>query len=143
LREAVRVLKPGGALYIACPNYLRFYEPHYKILWLPLMPQFLGRAYLRLRGRNPIMLSQLTYTTNGRLRRLLRALQPECEFVDVHERQFLDKRAAGAFSSRQYRWLARFTQVPVLGTALLRFVLFALRVREGGCEMMVFKRATT
>ncbi len=143
LREAVRVLKPGGALYIACPNYLRFYEPHYKILWLPLMPQFLARAYLRLRGRNPVMLTQLTYTTNSRLRRLLRALQPECKFVDLHESQFLEKRAAGAFASRKYRWLARWTRIPVLGTALLRMVLFALHTREGGCEMMLFKRTGT
>ena len=140
LREAVRVLKPGGALYIACPNYLRFYEPHYKIFWLPLLPQFLGRAYLRLRGRNPVMLAQLTYTTNGRLRRLLAALKPECEFVDLHERQFLDKRAAGTFASRKYRLLARWTRIPVLGIVLLRMVLFALRTREGGCEMMLFKR---
>jgi SAM-dependent methyltransferase len=142
LREAVRVLKPGGALYIACPNYFRFYEPHYKIFWLPLMPKFLGRAYLRLRGRNPVMLSQLTYTTNGRLRRLLRALAPECEFVDLHERQFLEKRATGEFASRKYRLLARWTQTPVFGPALLRMVMFALRIRQGGCEMMVFKTAT-
>ncbi len=141
LREAVRVLKPGGALYVACPNYLRFYEPHYKILWFPLMPQFLARAYLRLRGRNPVMLSQLTYTTNGRLRRLLRALAPQCEFIDLHERQFLEKRAARAFASRRYRLLARLTRIPVLGAALLRLVLFVLRAREGGCEMMLFKRA--
>ncbi len=141
LREAVRVLKRGGALYIACPNYLRFYEPHYKIFWLPLMPRFLGRVYLRMRGRNPVMLSQLTYTTNSRLRRFLRALEPECEFVDLHERQFLEKRAAGTFTSRKYRLLVRLTQIPILGTGLLRMILFALRTREGGCEMMVFKRA--
>jgi SAM-dependent methyltransferase len=140
LREAVRVLKPGGALYIACPNYLRFYEPHYKIVWLPLMPRFLGRAYLRLRGRNPVMLTQLTYTTNNGLRRLLDSFKPECEFVDLHERQFLDKRATGAFASRKYRLLARLTRVPIFGAPLLRVVLFALRTREGGCEMMLFKK---
>jgi len=35
--EALRVLKHGGAIYIASPNYLRFYEPHYKIKWIPLL----------------------------------------------------------------------------------------------------------
>jgi ubiquinone/menaquinone biosynthesis C-methylase UbiE len=29
LTEAMRVVKPEGVIYIACPNYLRFYEPHY------------------------------------------------------------------------------------------------------------------
>jgi ubiquinone/menaquinone biosynthesis C-methylase UbiE len=54
LDEALRVLKSGGALYIACPNYLRFYEPHYKIWFISLLPKFLGGVYLRLRGRDPI-----------------------------------------------------------------------------------------
>jgi SAM-dependent methyltransferase len=140
LREAVRVLKPGGALYIACPNYLLFYEPHYKIFWLPLMPELLGRAYLGLRGRDPVMLPQLTYTTNVRLRLLLRSLGPGCNYVDLHERQFLEKRNAGTFASRQFQLLARLTRIPVLGSILLRLVLSAIRIREGGCEMMVFKK---
>ena len=143
LQEAVRVLKPGGALYIACPNYLRFYEPHYKIFWLPLMPQVLARGYLRLRGRNPVMLKQLTYTTNGRLRRVLRALGQECKFLDLHEQQFLEKRTTRAFTSRAYRLLARATQIPILGNALLQLVLIALRIRQGGCEMMAFRKGST
>ena len=31
LREAARAVREGGVIYVACPNYLRFYEPHYKI----------------------------------------------------------------------------------------------------------------
>ena len=77
LNEALRVLKDGGAIYIASPNYLRFYEPHYKIKWFPLLPKFLGRGYLRLRGRDPVLLDQLTYTTNARLRALFRGLGAE------------------------------------------------------------------
>ena len=141
LREAMRVLKPGGALYIACPNYLRFYEPHYKIFWLPLMPKLVGRVYLGLRGRDPVMLPQLTYTTNARLRRYLRALGPGCKYVDLHEQQFLEKRSAGTFASRKFQLLARLTRIPVLGRVLLRLVLFAIRIREGGCEMVLFKRS--
>ena len=76
VREAARVVREGGAIYIACPNYLRFYEPHYKIFWAPLLPKTLGRIYLRLRGRSPAMLNQLTYTTNRRLRKLLAELGP-------------------------------------------------------------------
>src|ERR1700730_3101244 len=68
LKEALRVAKRDAAVYIACPNYLRWYEPHYKVRWLPLMPKTLGRLYLRARGRNPAMLGQLNYTTNARVR---------------------------------------------------------------------------
>ena len=74
LNEALRVLKPGGAIYVACPNYLRFYEPHYKVLFFPLLPKFLASFYLRMRRRDPVLLRQLTYTTNRRVRRLLRKL---------------------------------------------------------------------
>lgn len=74
LSEAFRVLKPGGAIYVACPNYLRFYESHYKLWFWPLMPKFLGSWYLRLRGRDPVLLDQLTYTTNWRARNLLASL---------------------------------------------------------------------
>ncbi|HXF12766.1 MAG TPA: methyltransferase domain-containing protein [Terriglobales bacterium] len=89
LNEALRVLKPGGAIYVACPNYLRFYEPHYKVLFFPLLPKFLASFYLRMRRRDPVLLRQLTYTTNRRVRRLLRKLN--LQFMDLNERGFLDK----------------------------------------------------
>jgi SAM-dependent methyltransferase len=142
LKEAFRVLKPGGALYVACPNYLRFYEPHYKIAWLPLMPRLLGSAYLRMRGRNPVMLKQLTYTTNNRVRKLLQEL-PNCELIDLNEKQFLEKRAAKAFASRKYQLLGQMTQTPILGAVMLQLVLFGLRVRQGGCEMMVIRNVAS
>ena len=94
LSEALRVLKDGGAIYIASPNYLRFYEPHYKVKWFPLLPKFLGRWYLQLRGRDPVLLSQLTYTTNARLKALFRGLGPEYAVIDLHREMFLKKCAS-------------------------------------------------
>ena len=140
LREAVRVLKPRGALYLACPNYLRFYEPHYKIFWLPLMPRRLGRFYLRLRGRNPVMLEQLTYTTNRRLRSLLEALGPEYETIDLPREEFLRTRKAKSFASRGSRMVSKATHLPLLGPLCLKFVLLFIRLRAGGCEMMVIRQ---
>ncbi len=64
LAEAWRVLRPGGHFYLACENYLAFWEPHYCVPWLPLMPKPLGRLYLRLLGRSPAFLVEsITYTT--------------------------------------------------------------------------------
>ena len=142
LREAVRVLRPGGALYVACPNYLRFYEPHYKVVWLPLLPKSLGRAYLRLRGRNPIMLRDLHYTTNHRLRIKLEQLGDEFEVLDFHQEQFNRKCAGqGEFASSWARLLKKMIAFPRLGPVLRALVLRWIRLREGGCEMLVLCRA--
>jgi len=53
LSEVARVLAPGGRCYLTFENYGCFYEPHYRVFWLPYLPRPLGRLYLRLRGRDP------------------------------------------------------------------------------------------
>jgi len=56
IEEIARVLKPGGRAYITFENYLSFFEPHYRVRWLPLLPKPLGGLYLRLIGRDPYFL---------------------------------------------------------------------------------------
>ena len=114
LGEALRVLKDGGAIYIASPNYLRFYEPHYKIKWFPAAAQIFGRWYLRLRGRDPVLLEQLIYTTNARLRALFRGLGAQYVVIDLHRETFLRKCAQLSFSSRRARFIGRMIRVPGL-----------------------------
>lgn len=54
LSEARRVLRPGGAMYVICPNYAAFRrEAHYGVFWPPFMPRALGARYLRWRGKVP------------------------------------------------------------------------------------------
>ncbi len=137
LFEAARVLKPGGAIYIASPNYLRFYESHYKIFWFPLLPKGLGRLYLRARGRNPVLLDQLTYTTNRRLTTLLRKLGPGYTTTDLHRASFLEKCRRGTFLSFRARAVSRMTQLPFIGSAVCVAALWFLRCSEGGSEMLV------
>ena len=67
IREMYRVLKPNGKIYHEIPNYLFPMEPHYKILWIPLMPKSLGRIYAKLRGKNPHFLNHLNYTTPSKV----------------------------------------------------------------------------
>lgn len=63
LEEIYRVLKPGGQCFISCENYFSFYEPHYKIPWLPLLPKSIGTIYLKFLKRNPTFLNEYIYYT--------------------------------------------------------------------------------
>jgi 2-polyprenyl-3-methyl-5-hydroxy-6-metoxy-1,4-benzoquinol methylase len=54
IREAFRVLKPGGSFIGIAPNYLAFrQEAHYHVPWLPLFPRPLAHKYLLRRGLDP------------------------------------------------------------------------------------------
>jgi ubiquinone/menaquinone biosynthesis C-methylase UbiE len=141
VREAGRILRQGGVLFVACPNYLRFREPHYKIFWLPLMPKPFGRLYLRLLGRSAAMLDQLTYTTNRRLQSLLATLGPAYTIVDLHREQFLKKRITGSFSASSTRLVSKLTHVPLLGGFILLAILLYGSIREGGCEMVAIRKS--
>jgi len=141
LREAVRVLKPGGAIYIACPNYLRFYEPHYKIFWIPLLPKSLGRLYLRARGRSPALLNQITYTTNSRVTRLVRDLGHPYAAIDLHREKFLEKCEHGSFLSLRARIVSRMAKFSVIGLFIRWAAIRFLSWTEGGVEMVVVRRS--
>ena len=139
LREALRAVRPGAVVYIACPNYLRFYEPHYKSFWFPQLPKPLGRLYHRLRSRDPVSLDQLTYTTNSSLRRLDASVARGDTCVDFHGQAFLAKCRDASFARRWLRILAKSMQLSQLGGILLRTALAFARVTEGGCEVAIVR----
>lgn len=54
IREAFRLLKPGGTFIGIAPNYLAFrQEAHYHVPWYPLFPRKMAHDYLIKRGLNP------------------------------------------------------------------------------------------
>ncbi len=112
MSEAARVVRPGGVIYVACPNYLRFYEPHYKIFWAPLLPKCSGPTLPEVSRRSPALLNQLTYTTNRRLRKLFLALGEDYVVFDLHREQFLAKRSAGEFAATSTRIVTAMTNLP-------------------------------
>jgi SAM-dependent methyltransferase len=73
VREMVRVVRRGGAVYLHTPNAWSWYEGHYKLFWVPFLPAPLGRWYLRLRGRPPGYLDSVRRLTPRRLRRAFAA----------------------------------------------------------------------
>jgi SAM-dependent methyltransferase len=139
LRAALRVLKPVGVVYVACPNCLRFYEPHPKISWLPLLLKMLGRVYLRLRGRNPVLLDQCTHATISRLRALLSKWGSGWSIVDMNRARFLEKFSRPSLVSARAPFVARAMGFPGLGRPLGWAALQFLSMSEGSCEMVLIR----
>lgn len=73
VREMVRVLKPGGRLYVHTPHRWACFEGHYKVFWLPGLPRPLSAAYLALRGRPTAFLETLRLLTLAECRSLVEA----------------------------------------------------------------------
>ncbi|AFY81402.1 methylase involved in ubiquinone/menaquinone biosynthesis [Oscillatoria acuminata PCC 6304] len=67
LLEMLRVLRPGGVLYIRCPNYNSFFEPHYRLPFLPKMNKRLASIYLQLLQKPTLGLSTLQWTTESEI----------------------------------------------------------------------------
>lgn len=66
LKETYRVLKPGGDLYVICPNYFAFRkEAHYLVPWIPFMPKYIGKYYLRLLNKNSSFYEEYIYHRNN------------------------------------------------------------------------------
>jgi len=89
--EAVRVLKPGGDLLIVVPNYGSWWEGHYGILWLPRMPAWLAKLYVRTLGRDPAYVDTLNLVDHRRLEGWLARHRDRLEVLgwgwDVFERR--------------------------------------------------------
>ncbi len=52
IHELYRVLKKGGSGILRGPDYICFYEGHYRMFWFPLMGKGkFARMYLKMRGR--------------------------------------------------------------------------------------------
>jgi SAM-dependent methyltransferase len=95
LAEMVRVLRPGGVLYLRAPDYNCFFEPHYRLPFLPTMRRDWAERYLRLRGRPLAGLRSLNWTTErgiiASLRRLpadLRILRTRDFFIERRRQEY-------------------------------------------------------
>jgi SAM-dependent methyltransferase len=108
LEESVRVLKPGGHLYFSFPNYGSWWEGHYAILWLPYMPKWAAKIYVRLLGRNPAFLDHLQLINHRKLQKWIRELGEEIEVVGLGQRIWEERLRTLAFS--EWAQLGRLKQ---------------------------------
>jgi len=112
LREAVRVLKPGGTLYVEVPNYLSYFEGHYMIpqppiLWRGLLPAWVRWVYRRDSGFAKTLHTEINPVW---LRKRLREINTEfpIEVLTLGEARFLARLAQPfKFQTDSVRGIAR------------------------------------
>lgn len=90
LREAVRVLKPGGRMQFVYPNYGSFFDGHYAVPWIPYQPHWMARLWIRLWGRDPSFIDSLQLTNYWKTRIWLRAC-PEIKVLTFGEEVFCER----------------------------------------------------
>lgn len=110
LKESLRVLKPGGFLYFSFPNYGSWWEGHYAILWLPNIPKWFAKIYVRLLGRNPEFIDHLQLINYRKLQKWIRELGNEIEVIGYGQRTWEKRLHTLAFSewaqlARLKRWV--------------------------------------
>lgn len=126
ISEAYRVLKKGGYLYIASPNYLFPVEQHYNLIYFPLMPKRLFSLWaillfkkLNIRGVKEVnkadfskvesFVFSLNYVTDLRIRRLLEANRFRVEWSRREEEKNFLKQIA-----LHWRQDPRLLKVPLI-----------------------------
>jgi MPBQ/MSBQ methyltransferase len=109
LQKAVRLLKPGGIMFIICPNYMAWrQEAHYHVPWKPsfLFPKEKGAAYLRALGRDTSFFeSSIHYRTNWEVLDLLKQLGMEVRDLGTFENRSVSFRRMPALICQPIRHL--------------------------------------
>jgi len=119
IREAVRVLKPGGYLQFVIPNYAAVFDGHYGLLWIPYMGRRLGKVWVRLWGRDPRFVDTLQYTNYFKVRRWVKNI-PGVDVITFGQEIFRERMRSMQFKEwaclgKVKRWLDianRFRLVP-------------------------------
>ncbi len=91
LNEMLRVLKPGGILYLRAPSYNTFFEGHYRIFWWPWITKWGAILYLKLLGRPTHGVRGLQFVTARKIIRILKKLEVPIQIQDMNHEEFLKR----------------------------------------------------
>jgi ubiquinone/menaquinone biosynthesis C-methylase UbiE len=139
LREAARVTRPGGCVYLVVPNYGSVWEGHYGIPWIPHLPKSLAGVYVRLLGRSAAPLQEihlLTVTSIADSLRGVEGLGIESLGMAEFEARLLDGAASDLDTAR---WAASLFKI-VRGSALLRPLLALVRLFQLWTPLVIVAR---
>ncbi|MBA7617845.1 Ubiquinone biosynthesis O-methyltransferase [subsurface metagenome] len=137
IKEIIRVTKPNGIIFIHTENYFAFWEPHYRILWFPLMPKNLAKFYLRLRGRDPYFFeNHITYTTFLSLLRYIKKLGNVIDLSRISIEQKI--RNPESIQSPFKRFAVHTSKALRLSKTLSSFIYFILFMRNIMKSSVVF-----
>jgi ubiquinone/menaquinone biosynthesis C-methylase UbiE len=111
LQESWRVLRPGGILYCDAPNYRTFWEGHYNIPWIPGMPKWAARLYIRLWGRDSSYIDHLNFLNQPEMERWMKQI---CGFAikeDFGRKNWVRRMLSPTFSAYANSHLMRFVHI--------------------------------
>jgi ubiquinone/menaquinone biosynthesis C-methylase UbiE len=91
LFEMLRVMSQKGILYILAPSYNSFYEPHYRLPFLPRMNRRLAKLYLLLLGRPTRGIDGITYVTKRKIVAMLSSGRTPVEIEDTVEKRYRER----------------------------------------------------
>ena len=89
LSEMLRVLSHQGMLYIHAPSYNSFYEPHYRLPFLPRMNRRVAKWYLTVMNRPTRGIEKIEYVTKGEILRLLNSVEPTVSIEDIDKSRYI------------------------------------------------------
>ncbi len=140
LSELLRVLKPQGILYLRCPDYNCFFEPHYRVPFLPQMNKQLASIYLTYLLKRPIKgLYTLNWTTRQKIIKLIQQSPFKVKIEDTSTHAIVHKLSEKLPFLKSYPSLAIFLSECYLKIKRLKKSIFKVFREESQVDLWITK----
>lgn len=123
LSALLRLLRPGGLLFVETPNYFYPWEPHVRVPMLPKGPKSLVRLLCRVGDRDPAFVEHLNFSCDPRtMRRWSENAGVDVAVIDLVERKarrVLLERSEVPVVARRAALMKLISRSPALAEAAL------------------------